>query len=133
MPIYGECGGLIWLGRTLRTHDGVRHLMSGVLPIDITMDPRHLSIRYVEMTTTAVSPLGPAGTALRGQEFHQSRITASGIKADLYSVRTSDGQHSRAGFQYRHVVASYIHAYFAGKDSAVAEHLAASASQWREG
>lgn len=131
MPIYAECGGLIWLGRTLRTQDGVEYPMSGVLPIGITMDPRHLAIRYVELTTRADSLLGKRGTVLRGQEFHQSRITATSIPADFYAVRTSDGQQLRAGYQHRRVVASYMHAYFAGQDSTVADHFVDTASRWR--
>ncbi|CEI31787.1 Cobyrinic acid A,C-diamide synthase [Propionibacterium freudenreichii] len=131
MPIYGECGGLVWLGRTLRTHDGVEYPMSGVLPVDITMDPQHLAIRYVELTTGADSLLGRRGTVLRGQEFHQSRITACSIPADFYAVRTSDGQEFEAGFRYRGVVASYMHAYFAGQGSGVAGHFVEAACRWR--
>jgi cobyrinic acid a,c-diamide synthase len=131
MPIYGECGGLVWLGRTLRTQDGVEYPMSGVLPVDITMDPRHLAIRYVELTTGADSLLGKRGTVLRGQEFHQSRIAACPIPADFYAVRTSDGEEFRAGYQYRGVVASYLHVYFAGQGSTVADHFVETASRWR--
>lgn len=129
MPIYGECGGLVWLGRTLRTQEGVEYPMSGVLPIDITMDARHLAIRYVELITRADSLLGTRGTVLRGQEFHQSRITATSIRSDFYAVRTSDGKEFEAGFQYRGVVASYMHAYFAG--SAVADRFVETACGWR--
>ena len=131
MPIYGECGGLVWLGRTLRTHDGVEYPMSGVLPVDITMDPQHLAIRYVELTTSADSLLGRRGTVLRGQEFHQSRITASAIPADFYTVRTSDGQEFEAGFQHRGVVASYMHTYFAAPGSTVADHFIETACRRR--
>lgn len=131
MPIYGECGGLVWLGRTLRTEDGGEHEMSGVLPIDITMDARHLAIRYVELTTNADSLLGRQGTVLRGQEFHQSRITASSIQADFYTVRTSDGHEFRDGYQHRSVVAGYMHAYFAGQGSTVAERFVETARHWR--
>ena len=31
-PIYAECGGLMYLGRSLATHDGIRHAMAGILP-----------------------------------------------------------------------------------------------------
>lgn len=131
MPVYGECGGLVWLGRTLRTQDGTEHPMSGVLPLDIAMDPRHLAIRYVELTTNADSLLGRRGTTLRGQEFHQSRITASSIPATFYTVRTSDGQEFRDGYQHQRVVASYLHAYFAGRGSTVSEQFVKAARHWR--
>ncbi len=131
MPIYGECGGLIWLARTLRTQDGTVYPMSGVLPLDIVMDPRHLSIRYVELTTGSDSLLGRRGTTIRGQEFHQSRIANSSIPADFAAVRTSDGHRYQDGYHHRRVVAGYIHTYFAGDGSQVADHFAETAASWR--
>jgi cobyrinic acid a,c-diamide synthase len=113
MPLYAECGGLMYLGRSLTGFDGVRHEMSGVLPLDVVMDPQHLSIRYVEVRTRAASPLGEAGMALRGQEFHQSRIAAAEIHAALFDVTTSDGQTYRDGYLLGGVVASYVHLHFA--------------------
>ena len=77
LPIFAECGGFIYLGRSLTGFDGETHAMAGVLPLDFTMDREHLSIAYVTATTASDSPLGPAGTIARGQEFHQSRIVAS--------------------------------------------------------
>jgi cobyrinic acid a,c-diamide synthase len=131
MPIYGECGGLVWLGRTLRTADGVEYSMSGVLPVDIAMDPQHLAIRYVQLTTRADSLLGKRGTVLRGQEFHQSRITACSIPSDFFAVRASDGQEFQAGYQRRGTVASYMHAYFAGPGSTTADGFVDAATRWR--
>ena len=112
MPIYGECGGLIYLGRSLTGFDGQTHLMSGVLPVDFVMDSAHLQIRYIELTTRRDSLLGSAGTVIRGQEFHQSRVANSGLSPDFYTARTSDGREYIDGYQHRNVVASYAHIYF---------------------
>jgi cobyrinic acid a,c-diamide synthase len=112
MPIYGECGGLIYLGRSLTGFDGKTYSMSGILPVDFMMDPAHLKIRYIELTTRGDSLLGPAGTVIRGQEFHQSRVASSELSADLYAARTSDGHEYMDGYQYKNVVASYAHIYF---------------------
>lgn len=130
MPIYGECGGLIYLSRSLRTFDGQVHRMGGVLPIDVAMDDRHLSIRYVELTTQTASLLGPEGTVIRGQEFHQSRILRSSIEARLFSVETSDGHRFEAGYLHRSVVASYVHAYFGHCTCAVPAAFFTAATTW---
>jgi cobyrinic acid a,c-diamide synthase len=113
MPIYAECGGLMYLARTLTGFDGVRHPMTGVLPIDVIMDRTYLAINYVEAATLAASPLGGVGTSIRGQEFHQSRITSADLEPNLFQVTTSSGDEFRAGYLYRNVVASYLHLHFA--------------------
>jgi len=111
MPVYGECGGLIYLGRSLTGFDGKTYSMSGILPIDFVMDPAYLQIRYIELTTRSDSLLGPAGTVIRGQEFHQSRVADSGLSPDFYTAKTSDGHEYMDGYQYKNVVASYAHIY----------------------
>jgi cobyrinic acid a,c-diamide synthase len=127
MPLYAECGGLLYLARSLTGFDGSRHEMSGVLPLDVVMDREYLAIDYVTVRTTAPSPLGPAGTTARGQEFHQSRIAEAEIDADLYEITTSDGQRRRGGFRQGNVIASYAHLHL-GSAPAIAASFAAKAS-----
>lgn len=112
MPIYGEGGGLIYLGRSLTGFDGKTYPMSGVLPIDFAMDSAYLRIHYLELTTRRDSLLGPMGTVIRGQEFHQSRVISSDLPPDFFVARTSDGREFIDGYQYRNVVASHAHIYF---------------------
>jgi len=51
MPLYAECGGLLYLGRSLTGFDGRRHAMSGVLPS---------TSRWIAVTwRSATSPLAP--------------------------------------------------------------------------
>jgi len=131
MPIYGECGGLIYLGRSLTGFDGETYPMSGVLPIDFAMDPTYLQIRYIELTTRRDSLLGSAGTVIRGQEFHQSRVVSSEISADFYNAKTSDGQEYIDGYQYQNVVASYAHIYLNSCES-VAYNFVCAAKRFRD-
>ena len=49
--------------------------MVGVLlPTVGRMAPKRLTLGYAEVEVTRATPLGPAGTVLRGHEFHASRI-----------------------------------------------------------
>ncbi|HEY8471587.1 MAG TPA: cobyrinate a,c-diamide synthase [Natronosporangium sp.] len=128
MPVYAECGGLIYLGRSLTVHTGQRHRMAGVLPLDVVMDPAHLAIRYVTVRTRRRSPLGGPATTARGQEFHQSRIVRADLEPDLYEVTTSDGQRYRDGYLHRNVVASYLHLHFGSNRAIVSNLLAAARS-----
>lgn len=126
MPLYAECGGLLYLGRSLTGFDGKRQPMSGVLPIDAVMDPAHLAISYVEARTLTASPLGPAGTTARGQEFHQSRLDGERVEPNLYRL-TGNRRVRRAGFLQRGVVASYVHLHL-GSCPTLAPALAATAA-----
>ncbi|MDI9462482.1 MAG: cobyrinate a,c-diamide synthase [Bacillota bacterium] len=128
MPVYGEGGGLLYLGRSLTGFDGKSYPMSGVLPIDFIMDPEYLQIRYIELVTRRDSLLGPAGTIIRGQEFHQSRVADSGLAADFYTAKTSDGHEFIDGYRYKNVVAGYTHIYFNSNANAASCFLKAAQS-----
>lgn len=122
MPVHAECGGLMYLGRSLTSFDGERRPMAGVLALDVVMDPAHLAIRYVEARTRVASALGPAGTTVRGQEFHQSRLASADLAADLYDLTAGDGSTHVDGYRRANVVASYVHLHL-GSNPAVAERL----------
>jgi cobyrinic acid a,c-diamide synthase len=113
VPIYAECGGLLYLGRSLTGFDGARHAMSGLLPLDTRMDPAYLAISYVEARTRLDSPLGPAGTVVRGQEFHQSRIVGGELRPTLFELTASRDPARRGGFLRGSLAASYVHLHFA--------------------
>ena len=114
LPVYAECGGLMYLARTLRWKDAV-YDMVGALPADVVMHERPVGRGYVELALTADAPWpsaqGANPTVLRGHEFHYSSL--ENMAPDLkfaYQVRRgygADGQ--RDGLVYRNVLASYAH------------------------
>jgi cobyrinic acid a,c-diamide synthase len=132
LPVYAECGGFMYLGRSLTGFDGERHRMAGVLPVDFAMDREYLAISYLDAVTRAASPLGPAGTTARGQEFHQSRIVAADADPDLYDLTRPDGRESREGYGRANVAASYAHLHLASNPE-VATHLLLAARAHRAG
>jgi cobyrinic acid a,c-diamide synthase len=116
MPVYAECGGLMYLGRALQTGDGASHPMAGVFPLEFVMDRNHLAIRYADVRTALPTLLGPRGTTARGHEFHQSRLIGT-LRPQAYRAKTSDGRAFRDGFVTRNVLASYIHLHFGSNPS----------------
>lgn len=112
MPVYAECGGLMYMGRSLKNFDGRKYPMASVLPVDTEMDKDYLAIKYVEIETTAETLLGPKGTKVRGQEFHQSRLVSSRAEDRCYRVTTNAGKVFSEGFRRANVLASYIHLHF---------------------
>ena len=90
-PIFGECGGYMVLGRTLEDADGVTHPMAGLLPLDTSFAKRRLHLGYRHATTATATPFGPAGTTLRGHEFHYSSIKAEDTTHPLFQARDARG------------------------------------------
>jgi cobyrinic acid a,c-diamide synthase len=71
MPIYAECGGLMYLTEALEDAEGQRHPMVGLVPGVCRME-RRLVMGYREVRLAADGLLGAAGQRLRGHEFHYS-------------------------------------------------------------
>jgi cobyrinic acid a,c-diamide synthase len=74
VAIYGECGGYMVLGEGLIDGAGMRHAMAGLLPVVTSFAERRLHLGYRRVRLLADGPLGAAGTAFRGHEFHYARV-----------------------------------------------------------
>ena len=120
MPIYGECGGFMYLGRSLCDLDGDSHAMVGCFPMDFNMFHRLRSLGYREITLTADTLLGAAGQILRGHEFHYSEMTGDpGASADVYRVTTRTGLKKQVpGFLMENCLGSYVHLHFGSNPQA---------------
>lgn len=71
LPIYAECGGLMYLTETLIDADGLAHPMVGLLPGRSVMTPR-LTLGYRTVCANGASWLWESGETVRGHEFHYS-------------------------------------------------------------
>ncbi len=112
-PIYAECGGMMYLARELKTIDGTRHPLAGILPLDIEMTPRLVRFGYVTVTTTSSTVLGAPGTCIRGHSFHHSRITNDVSIQTNYRVNYSlSGEDVLEGYGSGNILGSYIHLHF---------------------
>lgn len=133
-PVYAECGGLLYLAEALEDEAGVLQPMVGVLPTVGRMAPRRLTLGYAEVEVTRATPLGPAGTVVRGHEFHASRIDEVPEEVPrAYTVRTSRGGAPRAeGYLLGETLMSYVHLHF-GSNPAVPDHLVRHADARRRG
>ena len=80
-----------------------------------------LTLGYRRARQRQASPLGPAGTELRGHEFHYSRLDPPGDALE-WSGRTGRG---RTGFAGPALLATYLHQHL-GADPTGAERLVAA-------
>src|ERR1700720_562777 len=111
--IYAECGGLMYLCDAIKTLDGQRYPMAGVIPADAVMHERLQALGYVEVETQAASALGPAGVRFRPHQFRYSELQPLKDQIDrVYRVvRRRDGQVAPEGYTVKSILASYVHAH----------------------
>jgi cobyrinic acid a,c-diamide synthase len=70
VPIHGECGGYMVLGRGLEDADGARHEMTGLLGLETSFAKRKLHLGYRRARLQRDCSLGSAGSEVFGHEFH---------------------------------------------------------------
>ena len=122
--IYAECGGFIYLCRGLTAADGEFYPLVGVFPVRARMENRLAALGYREVTLRSAGLLGPAGTTLRGHEFHYSRIEPMPAEVEiLFAAENGAG----AGYRRQGVVAGYTHLHLGGRPEAAAALVAACA------
>jgi cobyrinic acid a,c-diamide synthase len=115
LPVWAECGGLMYLAEKLVV-DGVAHEMVGTLPVVVTQEARPQGHGYVAAHVDRPNPFLPPGCAIKGHEFHYSRITA-GVDAvsTVFAVDRGTGVGGgRDGIEIGNVVASYAHVHASG-------------------
>ena len=109
-PVHGECGGHMALGQGLEDASGHRHAMAGLLGHETSFARRKMNLGYREATLLADAPIGAAGTAVRGHEFHYSSTTTVGTDAPLVTLRDAVGRDlGNAGGRRGHVTGCFFH------------------------
>ncbi len=125
--VYAECGGLMYLGRTLTCQDGARYPLAGVLPIQTAMLEKLKVLGYTEVTWAAGSLWGAAGQIARGHEFHYSEIVSDTCASDgwqpAYSVCRAGAEPAYGGLFRDRVLAGYVHLHWASRPDAIGHFL----------
>jgi cobyrinic acid a,c-diamide synthase len=114
-PVHGECGGFMVLGEVLEDADGATHEMLGLLGHSTSFARRKMNLGYRQARLLADCPLGPAGSVVRGHEFHYAQMIAPGDDEKLAEL--ADGQGNALGsFGGRrgHVSGTFFHAIARG-------------------
>lgn len=128
MPVYGECGGLVYLTRGIETNDGY-YDFSGILPAEAIQKERFQALGYVDATFASDNGIFDKGTHFRGHEFHYSVVEPD--RDARFSIRLKRGKGISDGLdglnEYR-TVAGYSHAYFSDK---FAESMVSAAERYR--
>lgn len=125
LPTYAECGGLMYLARSI-TWDENKGEMVGVVPGDVVMGTRPVGRGYAILRETEPGPFVSApGQDIPAHEFHYSRFAQPLESTDFaYQVvrgQGLDGQ--RDGYRHRSLLAAYCHRRGSGKHGWIAPLL----------
>jgi cobyrinic acid a,c-diamide synthase len=124
-PVWAECGGFMYLQRALVDAEGAEHTLCGVFPGRAVMRTRRAALGYRQAQTLAPGPLGPAGTILRGHEFHYSELEQPQTGGAAFNLTASDGASTRDGAALGNVIGGYFHAHLASNPEAAQAFVAA--------
>ena len=124
MPIYGECGGFMYLCEALLDQNGNRYPMAGCFPFTTAMFPRLKALGYREITLTRDTIIGNQGLTIRGHEFHYSELNkrAQEVKS-AYRISDRLGLDKPPdGYLVNRTLGSYNHLHF-GSQPEAAKHF----------
>lgn len=116
LPVYAECGGLMYLGQELVLEDSI-YPMAGVLPIVYGLSQKPQGHGYTQLSVEGDNPYFQRATEIRGHEFHYSTVLEwKGKESDLV-FRMNRGKglvNRRDGVVYKNVLATYTHIHALG-------------------
>ena len=119
LPVYAECGGLIYLGETLMVGQH-SYPMVGALPIQLVLEKKPQGHGYTVMRVKEPNPFYPVGKILRGHEFHYSRAVLTSEKSFHFAFEVDRGHGvdgTRDGVVRNNLLATYSHIHGAGDPS----------------
>ncbi len=119
LPVYAECGGLMFLCRGIRSRESTFR-MAGVFPFDVIVETKPQGHGYTILKCVRDNPYYPEGHVLKGHEFHYSRIECVDPQWPLSFVfELKKGQGIVAGWDglcYKNTLASYSHVHAVGNE-----------------
>ena len=111
IPLYAECGGLMYLTRSI--NNGKKHRMVGLIDADTKMTKK-MTLNYTEGTVCKLCVLSEGSNKLRGHEFHFSEVNSVPRDAKFaYKLDIGKGiTGHKDGILFHNTLASYGHLYF---------------------
>ncbi len=118
MPTIAECGGFLYLSSALDAHP-----MCGLFPGHGEKQERLTRFGYLEARFPVGGLFGPAGTCVRGHEFHYYDTEANGVDVEISKPKSD--RHYRTGFYSETLYAGFPHFYLESNPAAAEAFLAA--------
>ena len=116
LPVYAECGGLMYLGRNLIL-EGRTYPMVGALPISFGLEKRPHAHGYTIVEAERPNPYFPRRSVLKGHEFHYSKVLDIEDDGTYFAFNMKRGKgivDNKDGMCYKNVLATYTHLHAIG-------------------
>lgn len=116
LPVYAECGGLIYLGESI-VLEGVEYPLAGVFPIRFGMSKRPQAHGYSVFSVEGMNPFYATGVTVKGHEFRYSTVLDWQGEPEQLVLQMSRGQgfmYGRDGLTMKNVLALYTHVHAEG-------------------
>lgn len=119
LPIYAECGGLMYLTKSLKDFSENVFNMVGLIPAVCQMHDKLQTVGYIEAEALNDSILCRKGTTIHGHEFHFSSMSIDENLENIFPwafkfTKLRTGKMYYGGYATDNILASYLHLHFAG-------------------
>lgn len=119
MPIYAECGGLMYLTKSISGFRGTKrkYKMVGIFDAETVMTGK-LTLGYTEGKVVDNQSFLKRSRQIKGHEFHYSTVIPHNKDVNMiYKLKRGKGIiDGMDGLCYRNCVASYMHTHFIGSN-----------------
>jgi cobyrinic acid a,c-diamide synthase len=117
LPVYAECGGLMYLGEKLIV-EGNAFPMVGALPMDVVLERKPQGHGYTVLEVTEQNPYYQIGEIFKGHEFHYSRALIKDSPGMTYIFKVLRGHGidgAKDGLCRKNLLATYTHLHAGGE------------------
>ncbi len=115
-PVYAECGGLMYLGKSLILEDRT-YPMVGALQVTFGLQKRPLAHGYTIVEVEKKNPYFHRRTVFKGHEFHYSKVLEIDEDGAYMALKVKRGKgivDNKDGMCYKSVFAAYTHLHAVG-------------------
>lgn len=134
LPVYAECGGLMYLTQSIKNRDGEVFETVGAIPGYSEMTSSLQRFGYVEVEAQEDNVISQRGDKIRAHEFHYSDTKIDGNVTRSFKVlksrRNSKNTNWNCGYTLYNMLASYPHLHF-WSNTDFAERFVNSCVQWK--
>ncbi|MWC30615.1 cobyrinate a,c-diamide synthase [Paenibacillus sp. MMS18-CY102] len=128
LPVFAECGGYMYLSRSITDRAGIKHEMVGLIPAEVRMQAKLAALGYREVKGLRDSLLLAEGETIRGHEFHYSTLCPDHENYPYaYETKGLRGT-GQDGYGLPSLTAGYSHVHFASNIGAVRRFIAQCAA-----